>query len=396
MDRRTRKTRSATLICTLLLASGVSCAPAVRGADQPTTRASSTAHSHSVSTPGDPALPSLFVVGHLDRFAADASGGLDDRLHRMALIDSLGFTGTRLAFDWNRIEPDPGHFRWAIYDSIVGELGARGLRAYGMLGYSARWARPPGAPVHHRPTLHGSAAAGDTAFAVFAAAVARHFEGQVDRWEIWNEPNARNFWIGGSAGSATGPDPADYVALFRLARDSILAANPKAQVATGGLAPGPSGVPNVAVLRPEFKALPAPYFLRKMFQAGLVTDIVSVHPYTNRPPTASSHNAAPMNPVVNGVISVLDEMGHTSIKLWITEWGVADDSGLSDPEYRTWFDNGLTALVCNPRVSLTTIYSLSEGATGSTRLALLAPDGHLTRMGRSLRQLEGNWRGCPR
>ncbi|HVL96604.1 MAG TPA: hypothetical protein VM266_12155, partial [Solirubrobacteraceae bacterium] len=51
---------------------------------------------------------------------------------------------------------------------------------------------------------------------------------KVAAWQVWNEPNAGVFWIGG-------PEPARYSALLKAAYPRIKAADPAAIVVTGGL-----------------------------------------------------------------------------------------------------------------------------------------------------------------
>ena len=43
------------------------------------------------------------------------------------------------------------------------------------------------------------------AWTAFVRALAEHFRDRVEHWEIWNEPNIKNFW------QPKRPDPDDYV-----------------------------------------------------------------------------------------------------------------------------------------------------------------------------------------
>ncbi len=54
-----------------------------------------------------------------------------------------------------------------------------------------------------------------------------HFKGQVDVWEVWNEPDLTLFWQG---------TPEQYAQLLKVAYQAIKAANPDATVLFGGLA----------------------------------------------------------------------------------------------------------------------------------------------------------------
>jgi polysaccharide biosynthesis protein PslG len=68
-------------------------------------------------------------------------------------------------------------------------------------------------------------------FALFAAAFAAHFRGQVNYIVVWNEPNLTGEW------GMQPVDPAGYVALLRASYAAIKRANPDVMVLAGALAP---------------------------------------------------------------------------------------------------------------------------------------------------------------
>src|SRR5438034_125240 len=119
----------------------------------------------------------LYVQALLQRYGLTGDSTLADRHHREDVIRRLGFAGVGLPFEWFRIEPGQGTWIWGRTDSIVDELAERRLAVYGLLTYSPRWAVPAQIAAKprseaHRPVVHGSSAAGDTAFAHFAAETA--------------------------------------------------------------------------------------------------------------------------------------------------------------------------------------------------------------------------------
>src|SRR5262249_21782072 len=68
-------------------------------------------------------------------------------------------------------------------------------------------------------------------FAAFVRTVAAHFDGRVDRYSIWNEPNL-SAWLAPSAKA-----PKLYAHLYKAGYTAIKTVDPKAQVLFGELAP---------------------------------------------------------------------------------------------------------------------------------------------------------------
>lgn len=354
--------------------------------------------------PSTPAASSpvadLWIAAQLDRYHGADSGTPDDRQTRIELIREMGSVGTRLAFEWGAIEAQPGTHTWALHDSIVDELEAAGLRTYGMLGYTAAWARPPRTRRTHRPVVEGSPERGDTAFATFAAAVARRYAGRVEAWEIWNEPNVPGFWLHVEAGVNRGPDPAEYVELYRLARDSILAADPGAVVVSGGLAAGQGrrrSVPDPLDPERPITVLPGHDFLRAMIEAGFEPDRVGLHPYSNRPPGAARFGTSvPMFPdlVLDSALAVLDAAGYPDALVWVTEWGVNQRLGRSDADVERWYADALPELLCHPRIPVVTIYVLTDWGARH-RFGLYDRTGALRAAGRGLQTVTRGGVTCP-
>lgn len=332
----------------------------------------------------------LYVVGHLHRYEATGSGTMADRSERIGAIGRMGFGGTRLAFEWGLMEPERGTHTWDDQDRIIAELEAAGIGVYGMIGYSPDWARPADTRQTHRPIVDGSAAAGDTAFAAFAAAAARRYRGRVDRWEIWNEPNIRHFWAHLRDGRDLGPDPRDYGELFKLAADSIMAANPDAVISTAGLTPGPRRFGG----RPS--GYPADEYLDSLLSMGIRADAIGIHPYTRRPRwlnVSSGEKLKPSNIAIDRALAVMRKHELNETPLWITEWGVDLTTARGDADATTWFAIELRYLICHPRVELVTVYALQDRGA-PRKYSLLRPDGSLSTSGRALATMLANWTDC--
>jgi hypothetical protein len=128
-------------------------------------------------------------------------------------------------------------------------------------------------------------------FTVFADQAARRFRGQVDAYEIWNEPNLPGSW-------SPRPDPAAYLTLLTAAYRAIHAADPDAVVVSGGTGGGPTGVDSLS-------------WYEDLYDAGLrdVTDGIAVHPYPD-----VHHGRVRVRTLMNA-------NGDTAKPLWGTETG---------------------------------------------------------------------------
>ena len=156
---------------------------------------------------GPPAAPTALLddspFGINNAFHPDTAD-LDSRL---AAIQQAGIKWGRQDFTWRRIEKRKGEYDWAGYDELVEKCRARGLLIFGNLSYQ---------PAFYDLRTEEAAAA----YATFARAAAQRYQGKVDYWQIWNEPN-----LGFLKG-----DVDVYAKFLSLAGRAIHEANPKAKV----------------------------------------------------------------------------------------------------------------------------------------------------------------------
>jgi hypothetical protein len=189
------------------------------------------------------------------------------------LIAAAGFRFVRMDFSWEGTERTKNQFDWSAYDELTANLEKRGLRAYYILDYSNPLYEETVAsrnPITGKEESKGTAspqhAESVAAFARWAGAAARHFQGRHVLWEIWNEPNIF-FWK---------PKPAveQYTALALATCQSVREANPRATI----VAPATSEFPWE--------------FLESFLKSGVLRylDGVSVHPYRskNKPPETAA------------------------------------------------------------------------------------------------------------
>lgn len=149
----------------------------------------------------------------------DAAGGfgvhLSVRPEVLEYARRIGYTWVRChdgsgITKWANGEPEPGKFRW--FDRQVDALRAAGFAILG-LPDAPRW------PKHQQ--RDGKPVMDAAAYGRWCEAVAAHYRGRIDHWEIWNEPYITYFWPFSVA---------DYGHLATAGMAGIRRGNPQAKV----------------------------------------------------------------------------------------------------------------------------------------------------------------------
>lgn len=183
------------------------------------------------------------------------------------LVDFMGNSGvkwTRLTVSWPSVETEQGRYEWARVDDVVDGLLDRGINVYLGTGCSSHPAYhdfPAGE--YYPPTQESEAL---KAYCRYAAALVKRYKGRVRHYEIWNEPNIRNFW-------RPEPDPEAYALMVREVGGAMKAVDPDIRVLAGVLAGVGEEQTRYAV---EFMSEPG---------TAEVMDILTYHPYNPSPET---------------------------------------------------------------------------------------------------------------
>lgn len=170
------------------------------------------------------------------------------------LIAEAGFKFVRMDLSWSGIEREKGvyNFERTGYDALTEGCTKRGIRILYILDYSNKL---------YESDRSVRTEQGRKAFAAFAEAAAKRYAGKRIVWEIWNEPNLRQFW---------NPQPSadDYCKLVAETAPLVKKADPTGLI----VAPATSGIPLG--------------WLEQCFKQGLLShiDVLSVHPYRSKPP----------------------------------------------------------------------------------------------------------------
>ena len=188
------------------------------------------------------------------------------------MIAAAGFKFVRMDFHWATIESRKGEYDWSSYEELLANLEKRGLRTIFILDYShplyeeTVTSPNPLSGEAHKTTASPRHPDSIAAFARWAAASAKHFQGRHVLWEIWNEPNG-NFW-------SPKPDAQQYTTLALATAKAIREAEPRATI----IGPASSGFPWE--------------FLETFLKSGVLEylDAVSVHPYRDprKPPETAA------------------------------------------------------------------------------------------------------------
>ena len=194
------------------------------------------------------------------------------------LVDELGIDWILETFYWREIESEQNKFNFSNYDKFVDAAKLRDKKIIAVLGYETGWLKerkrryisPENIPY----------------FLKFVEETVRHFQGRVDVWSIWNEPNI-HFW--------TGPNR-EFYEFSRLAAQRIRETDPDSCIIGGAFWQAPKR------------------FIRGMNKAGAieVLDGIAFHPYALNP-TGSMK-------AYDRLIDVLSEINYSG-SIWVTEIG---------------------------------------------------------------------------
>lgn len=230
----------------------------------------------------------------------------------MAILKAAGVDTIRIMLPWAGVEPEDGTYDWSAIDRMVSAADANGIKILAAVNSTPDWAAVPG-----QPFLAGQPADLST-FGDFVSAVATRYQGQIEAYEVWNEPNYDGFW--------SPMDATAYTALLKVAYTAIKQADPKAVVVAAGLAAA-NETPGGSVINPVT-------FLTAMYAAGAAGyfDAVSFHPYQYAVEfsAGAGHAGVPIT-MAEQMYAVMVANGDGNKKIWVTEYGeptsVVSDAG---------------------------------------------------------------------
>lgn len=205
----------------------------------------------------------------------------------VAGLKKLGISFVRFDFSWNDLELEQGKWNFEKYDRIVNLLSENNIRILGIFSYCAGWAAQP--PDY----LWCAAPAENHFFTTYVREVIKRYKHKVKYWEIWNEPDSRNYWR-----------PQDMLVKYTsLLKDTYQVAkqeDPTCKILVGGLVDG--------------------YKLEWIYNNGGkgYFDIVNFHILI------SPFRPSPLKAALGAVAQtkrVMDRFGEGDKRIWLTELG---------------------------------------------------------------------------
>lgn len=142
----------------------------------------------------------------------------------MQVVRDAGFTWVKVIFAWRDIEgAAKGAFDWSRTDAIVDMANSIGVKLLVRVDNQPQWAGG-GFPVNGPPDNLQD-------WADFLTALVTRYQGRIQAYQIWNEPNLAREWGGNT------PDPGGFARLLKTAYQAIKPIDPNALVISGGLSP---------------------------------------------------------------------------------------------------------------------------------------------------------------
>jgi LysM repeat protein len=294
--------------------------------------AGQTTPENNTSTTGTGSTPSTSPVVQPNT-AFDYGIYLDIHGQDPALVvsqaEQLGVHWVRIDVKWRDLEATQGQADFAILDPLVSGFDQAGFNILLTVSAAPSWARtsqtedgPPDNPAD---------------FASFMTTLSTHYQGVVDAYQIWNEPNLRREW-----NSARYPLSSQfYVDLLRPAYEAIKAVDANALIITAGLAP--------TGFNDGINAINDRAYLRALYDSGVmeVSDAMgaSLGGWAN-PPDATCCTASEgvethyedrsfyFRDTLTDYQAIMADNDDTR-PLWVTKFGWGSSEGTTPPDENT-------------------------------------------------------------
>jgi hypothetical protein len=290
--------------------------------------------------PAVPTAPwSVVPIGLCEDYPEETRS-MDEVRRDIALMNSAGVRVLRVSIGWDGLEPSRGLYDLGFWDSFFAAMGAAGIRVIPYIAYTPRWASIGTGDDFWRYPPADLQVFSDT-----VGMLARRYRGRVTSWEIWNEPDNRDYWRG-SVGQ--------FAALLRAGARAVHAADPAAQGVVGGVAGHPEFVTEV-LARPELGDA-----------AGLIS-VVNAHAYFE------TWNPEPIETLSPYVQAFAPALAHGARSLWLAEMGYSDYRPAEPPggdQHTLGFQavalvRMVTLALARPEVSLLAWYEMKDPSAGA-------------------------------
>lgn len=237
----------------------------------------------------------------------------------------------------------PRSYNWSSTDRLIAGAEKRGMKVNLVLSGTPDWVHPNLKSTvpnfFDRIWYPPRGGAQLTHWKNFVTDVVSRYQGRVARYEMWNEPNIREFW-------KPEPNPKEYASFLRTSYLSAKRAYPQARVAFGGISRNDVGYLNAyySAAKRYPKASSNRYFF----------DLMNVHPYSSmgsfpqEPLSPDRNTASAVHQGAYGMVdqnflglkkikSAMSNQGDTAKNIFIGEYGfpTSDTSWMKGvPGYR--------------------------------------------------------------
>lgn len=238
-------------------------------------------------------------------------------------IRLMNFGYVKESFAWSNIQGERDMWDWSLADEVVAEAEHRGVQIMARIDDPPTWAIQPKADVTRAPYDLA-------AFEIYCRTLSERYQGQIDAYQVWNEPNLTREW------AEQPPNPAAYVELLAACARGLRAGDAEALIISAGLSPTGTR---------DLSALPDEEYLWEMYAAGVSPhfDVLGLHaPGYSLPPETSAEEAQAQDLArwarfrhVEDMRAIMVANGDAHKQIAITEMGWTTDSR-SDSIY-SWF-----------------------------------------------------------
>ena len=206
----------------------------------------------------------------------------------MKMLKRAGITVLRISFGWDGIETSKGKYNWLFWDDYVRiAVDEYGITLIPYICYTPSWNSTGDTTNFWNHTPKDYEAFGDFIFALVS-----RYKDRIKSWELWNEPDIKEYWSGTAA---------DLAKLTKVGAEAVRKADPGAIVVLAGLAG------HTEFTRTLFRDLNiSPY-----------VDVVNCHSYYE------TWNGDPLEtivPYVNTLADIITQYGNKQA-LWMAEVG---------------------------------------------------------------------------
>jgi hypothetical protein len=206
----------------------------------------------------------------------------------MEFLKRTGMNPLRITFGWDGIETAKGKYNWEFWDDYVKRaVDEYGLTLVPYICYTPRWNSTGDTTNYwnHTPVDYEE-------FGTFVEALVTRYKDRIKTWELWNEPDIKEFWSGSAE---------DLARLTKIGARAVRKADPTAKIVLAGLAG-----------HTEFTLA-----LFRDYGISPYVDIVNCHSYFE---TWSPNPLEAVVPYVNRIAGIIRQYGNNQ-SLWMAEVG---------------------------------------------------------------------------